>query len=235
MPIRGLENREDFKAAKSASFFPAKAISEIQNLRGRRRELVSVEKALESPGRQCFIFGERGVGKTSLAKTAYKINFGDIVEPLIVGCEETSSFSSIFRAVIEKGLRYSPSQNDKGWKAKIGVNIGILSGELERQVSEGKVPEIVDVNQAVFILKYLRQTRTFPRAVIIDEFDRIVSTDQKSRFADFLKQASDQDLDIKFIFYGISQDVESLIGSHLSAGRYIAPIELGRLRLDDLW
>lgn len=50
-----------------------------------------------------------------------------------------------------------------------------------------------------------------------------------------MKQASDQELDIKFIFCGIAQDIESLIGSHLSAGRYIAPIELGRLRLNELW
>jgi hypothetical protein len=31
------------------------------------------------------------------------------------------------------------------------------------------------------------------------------------------------------------QDVESLIGSHFSSGRYISPIELGKLNHSDLW
>ncbi len=215
MPIRGLEDRDNFKAAKSDYFFPAKAISDVHKLRGRQRELESVEKALESPGRQCFIFGERGVGKTSLAKTAYKQNFPEVVEPLIVGCEETSSFSSILRAVVEKGLQSSPTRTGSGWKGKVGMKVGPLNAEIEKQVSEGRVPEIVDVNQAIYVLKYIRKTRVFARGVIIDEFDRITSIEQKTRFADFLKQVSDQDLDIKFIFCGVSQDIESLIGSHL--------------------
>lgn len=235
MPIKGLLDRDAFKAAKSEYFFPAKAISDVQKLRGRQRELANVEKALESPGRQCFIFGERGVGKTSLAKTAYRQIFSEIADPLIVGCEETSSFSSILRAILEKGLQASPTRKDSGWKAKVGIKAGPLNAEIEKQVSHGKISDISDVNHAIYVLKYFRETRSFPRAVIIDEFDRIASLEQKQRFADFLKQVSDQDLDVKFIFCGISQDVESLIGSHLSVGRYIAPIELGRLRLNELW
>ena len=235
MPIRGLADRELFKTRKSEYFFPAKAISDVAKLRGRHRELQKVEKALASEGRQCFIFGERGVGKTSLAKTAYRQNFPELKSIVLVGCEETSSFSSIIRALVEKGLESSPTKSGALWRTKLGINTGFVNAEIERQVSDGKLPDIHDVNHAISVLHYLRKTGRFPEAVIVDEFDKIVSPEQKGRFADFLKQISDQELDIKFIFCGIASDIESLIGSHLSVGRYIAPIELGRLKLNELW
>jgi hypothetical protein len=71
--------------------------------------------------------------------------------------------------------------------------------------------------------------------IIIDEFDRIEDGQERAKFADFLKQISDQDLKTKFIFCGISSDIDSLIGGHFSAGRYISPIELGPLAADSLW
>ena len=235
MPIRGLESRELFKTRKSEYFFPAQAITDVHRLRGRNKELRNVEKALSSPGRQCFIFGERGVGKTSLAKTAYRENFPEVSDILLVGCEETSSFSSILRALIEKGIQEAPNKQSSGWKARFSFKTGIMNTEIERSISEGKVPDITDVNHAIHVLSYLRKSGRLPPAAIIDEFDRIISDAQRTRFADFLKQASDQELDLKLIFCGIAQDIESLIGSHLSVGRYIAPIELGRLHLNELW
>jgi hypothetical protein len=235
MGIKGLANRELFKTTKSEYFFPAKAISDASRLQGRNKELRSVEKALASDGRQCFIYGERGVGKTSLAKTAYRENFGERHEVLLVGCEESSSFSSIIRAIIEKGLRDSPIRQETSWRKKFGIKTGVFDAEFEKKVSEGKIPEISDVNQAIHVLSYVVKTRNFPPAVIIDEFDRITSDSQRTRFADFLKQVSDQDLKLKFIFCGISKDIESLIGAHLSTGRYIAPIELDRLNYSELW
>jgi len=49
---------------------PARPIISIENLIGRTEELDRIEKALFAPGRNVFIYGERGVGKSSLAATA---------------------------------------------------------------------------------------------------------------------------------------------------------------------
>ena len=42
---------------------PSRPILSIEHLVGRDRELDRIEKALLAPGRNVFIFGERGVGK----------------------------------------------------------------------------------------------------------------------------------------------------------------------------
>jgi uncharacterized protein len=49
---------------------PSHAIQSAELLRGRTEHLAEIRRALYSPGRQVFIYGHRGVGKTSLAQTA---------------------------------------------------------------------------------------------------------------------------------------------------------------------
>ena len=49
---------------------PAQPIQSIENLQGRTKELARIEKALFAPGRHIFIYGDRGVGKSSLAAAA---------------------------------------------------------------------------------------------------------------------------------------------------------------------
>jgi uncharacterized protein len=49
---------------------PSNAIQTPELLHGRAKQLEEIRRALYSPGRQIFIYGHRGVGKTSLAQTA---------------------------------------------------------------------------------------------------------------------------------------------------------------------
>src|SRR6266571_1962110 len=49
---------------------PSEPIRSLERLHGRGKQLTSVERALFAPGRHVFIYGERGVGKSSLAATA---------------------------------------------------------------------------------------------------------------------------------------------------------------------
>lgn len=48
---------------------PSKAIQSEEHLYGRDTQLQPIKEALYSPGRTVFIYGDRGVGKTSLAQT----------------------------------------------------------------------------------------------------------------------------------------------------------------------
>jgi hypothetical protein len=47
-----------------------------------------------------------------------------------------------------------------------------------------------------------------------------------------MKHISDQEVPIKFIVCGIGDSLDEMIGSHLSTGRYLMPIELDRLPHD---
>jgi hypothetical protein len=93
--LKGVRSKEDFIRRKEDYFSPSKAISDAHKLQGRAKDLARLERALSSPGRQAFIFGERGVGKTSLAQD-WAVPFSPSgSKAVLVGCEEVSTFSSL--------------------------------------------------------------------------------------------------------------------------------------------
>lgn len=51
-------------------FTPSAPIDDQELFAGRNHELFSVIEAMQSAGQHAVIFGERGVGKTSLARVA---------------------------------------------------------------------------------------------------------------------------------------------------------------------
>src|SRR4051794_10617154 len=67
--IKGIHEVE-FRDILRTHLTSAKAISDPQYLRGRQAKLTQIDRAFNSPGKHVFIYGDRGVGKTSLALTA---------------------------------------------------------------------------------------------------------------------------------------------------------------------
>src|SRR6266404_3536527 len=94
-------NRDDFIAILTRELYSSRPIDTFEHLRGRDKEMDAIDQALVAPGRHIFIFGDRGVGKTSLAQTAaYKYQSSDN-EPIILGCEPKSTFVSILTRVAQ--------------------------------------------------------------------------------------------------------------------------------------
>jgi len=72
----------------------------LELLKGRQRQLGRALDGLEVPGRSLFIYGERGVGKTSLAQTvAHSINSSD-THPVLYGCTPDTTFSRLIAQIV---------------------------------------------------------------------------------------------------------------------------------------
>ncbi|MEQ9151060.1 MAG: hypothetical protein RLO06_06170, partial [Parvibaculum sp.] len=70
-------------------FRPSQPVKERELLYGRDRQVERTLESLDTPGRSVFMFGERGVGKTSLAQTsAYLFNSSDS-DPILISCHPT--------------------------------------------------------------------------------------------------------------------------------------------------
>ena len=226
---------DTFVEAKKNVFFPARAITSPEHLVGRTKQLNQIKRAFSNEGKQIFIYGERGVGKTSLAKTAAYVHQSSENEPVLVACSPESSFASIMQDIIRSCLPTHGSIQKTSVTRNNTVGVKGLGHSVIETIESGDVPEISSVNQAIVTLKFIAQKHSNRPVVIVDEFDRISIPEERARFADFLKQISDQTLPIQFIFCGIASDVDGLLGEHFSAGRYIAPIEIGPLPMDALW
>src|SRR6185437_13818020 len=68
--IHAYPDRQIFGQRLNQLVFPAQPVQTIEHLHGRALELELIEKALFAPGHHVFIYGDRGVGKSSLAAAA---------------------------------------------------------------------------------------------------------------------------------------------------------------------
>lgn len=222
-------NEPDFAEELHRVLSPSNAIQTVELLHGRAKQLDDIRKALYSPGRQIFIYGHRGVGKTSLAQTAAYQHQSSDKFPIIVGCTSTSSFYSVIQDIAQEAfpqdprLRSSTSQKSFSFGFKgvgAGANKSTQHGNFERPNS---------LNEAVQLMGYVAEHHSKTPVVIVDEFDQISDRDEQNMFANFVKQLADKRTPISMIFCGVGSSLDDLFSAHLSAHRYFHPIGLDRL------
>lgn len=95
MAIKNYKDKYEFGKHLNRALSPSSPISSIEYLYGRQKELTQIERALMSKGRNIFIFGERGVGKTSLAKTAANQYQSSDREFIDVSCAPDTSIKNL--------------------------------------------------------------------------------------------------------------------------------------------
>jgi uncharacterized protein len=234
MAVDKLSN-EQFKEILKRNLTPAEAISNPQQLRGRQTKLTQIERAFNSTGMHAFIYGDRGVGKTSLAQSAAVLHQSADAHPIIVACDQEVSFFKLVQDIVAKCV--PPIQIIENKKKSEGFSIKLpgISYDVGASIENRAVPLPGSINEAVSFLEFVRQFHSKEPVIIIDEFDQLKEDRDKKYFADLVKQISDQHLGIKLIFCGIGTSLEELIGLHLSTDRYITPIELERLTHDARW
>src|SRR3954447_7822160 len=98
MAIAGVTD-EVLKQVLSENLTPSDSIKTPDRLFGREKTLTTIDRAFSSPGRQIFVYGDRGVGKTSLALTTAFLHTGVENLPIYVMCGRTNNFSQTIQAI----------------------------------------------------------------------------------------------------------------------------------------
>jgi Cdc6-like AAA superfamily ATPase len=221
-----------FRDVLRRHFTPARPISSSEYLRGREAKLRQIDRAFNSEGKHIFIYGDRGVGKTSLARTAALIHSSSDGTPPTIECAKDITAFQLLRDIAMRCLPAEGLINAATTKRSIKAGIPYLSGEIAQEIKKGTIPPINSVNDALAIVSYVAQLNQKAPIIIVDEFDVIQDEETRRTFASFMKHISDQEVPIKFIVCGIGDSLDEMIGSHLSTGRYLMPIELDRLPHD---
>ncbi|HYC45664.1 MAG TPA: ATP-binding protein [Burkholderiales bacterium] len=215
--------------------FPAQPVASIEHLHGREQELERISRALMAPGRHVFIFGDRGVGKSSLAATAAAQHQSSDASYIDVSGSPDSTLKSVIANVVYQAVNASRIKKTKTsetiafeskW-AKLGSSRETALHDLQEQIGT-----IVD---AVEMLREVAPLHSANPVVVVDEFDRIQSTEERGRFADLIKQLGDKRIPIHFIFTGVAKTIEDLLGAHASAVRQFETVELPRLNWRGRW
>lgn len=229
MAIAGINSEDAFIAVLNENLSASVPIKSIEHLCGRQEQSQLIKRALRLPGRSVFIYGDRGVGKTSLAHTsAFLFNRSDDI-PEIVSIDSSSSFFSIVHDLVSRVAGQRPDLIKKSQKvAGKGSTLG-LTFEIAQQIETGIIPVPKSINEAVALVEYFFPSDESNRVVVIDEFERLKNGADQSLFADFIKQVGDRELKLKFIFCGVADSLDDLLESHHSCYRYLEAVPLERL------
>lgn len=230
------KTRKEFNDHLKQYVHPSEEISNPSQLVGRSEELDKLRDCFETSGAHAFVWGLRGVGKTSLVHTACSEHHSLVQLGAAIGCEKTSTknglMTDLYRRVVKSGKVDLDSSSSK---AKLDV-LGLLTIEKGKKVSLPRI-EVDSINHASdFLATIFEPDHLWQRdwLVIIDEFDQLEDQETIDFFTALAKQLSVDKVPVKFVFCGVASSLNDLIGSHESIDRYVRAVQLEPLLSGDI-
>jgi AAA+ ATPase superfamily predicted ATPase len=232
------------------AFQPAKEVDTAARFAGRREAVRDAYYGLIARGSHLAIVGNRGIGKTSLARQVLNLSRGDndLVSKLNLPHDRKLEYLSIYFAcgstvsnttdLLERLLTSATCLADwiydipkaskivRGYKPKFGANIfGLEIGLEGEKKAETNLESAIGAHSIDTVF-----TNTV--AAIIEEklasdgilivIDEFDQVGDPSGFASFLKSLSTNVPDVKFCIVGVAQDIQNLMREHQSSDRLFA-------------
>jgi Cdc6-like AAA superfamily ATPase len=219
-PSEGFERRYEI----GQLFTPSLPVSASDLFAGRKSQLERVLDTVIQPGRHAIVYGERGVGKTSLVNVlpTWLATVGKPVIAPLVTCDTSGDFAAIWRSIFEQvQIQHELPQMGFGRRAETEI------GSFAEHVPAPATPDAVRAALAHLSAHAI----VVP---IIDEFDRLRRGDATRLFADTIKILSDRGVPATLVLVGVADSVDDLITEHESVLRSLVQIPLPRMSLDEL-
>lgn len=212
---------------------PAAPVTAHDMLHGRDKQLEVIRRSLFANGRSVFIYGERGVGKSSLARVVARQYRGDTEDFLYVQCEASSTLSSVLLALARAAQVEERSPQER--KHTITARLGKFFEYQHTRSSHRPEVQLVEppsLDACVELVNDIVDAVGEYAIAVIDEFDTISELSERQRFGDLLKRLGDQDIDFKIVLSGIASSLDDLLGGHPSSIRQLHTEHLERLSWD---
>jgi len=206
----------------STVFKPTAPVAQEDLFAGRQSQIRDVVDTINQQGQHAVLYGERGVGKTSLANMIFpKLrNPSGVIVPQ-VNCMTQDTFSDIWKRVFEE-IDFIANR-DVQELGKTGRVLKQYLGPYSDSVS----PDIVRR-----VLHQLGQDAV--AVVVLDEFDTVADEDARATMSDTLKFFSDRSVPATVVLIGVADDVENLVKNHRSLERCLRQIKMPRMSDDEL-
>jgi Holliday junction resolvasome RuvABC ATP-dependent DNA helicase subunit len=218
-------------------FQPRTPINTEEFFAGRWNQMTTVADATSQPGMHVVIYGERGVGKTSLANVVRPvIRAFDHMGSSTPGREQTPKriviktnanstdcFSSIWEKLLED-LAWVDESQQVGFVPKTKGRLSL------RDAFE--LPDLLRIDDVRKIVSKMSDGPVF----IVDEFERATENDSgvSRDFTDLIKTFSDFAVDCTIILVGVSDTVDGLVADHASINRALVQVFLPRMEAKEL-
>lgn len=203
----------EMMAAINMAFTPSAPIDNADLFAGRLRQIKQVLGAIFQRGQHAIIFGERGVGKTSLSNIIYDflvLKGKHEFQIARCNCGISANFESIWKSVFKQ--------------------LTVIRGGDESLTLDGLLPE----NPGSEEVRETFQNADSPSIVILDELDRIADSTTTALLADTIKTLSDHSIKTTLILVGVADSVDQLLEEHESIDRALVQVPMKRMSREEL-
>lgn len=201
-------------------FSPISPIQERDFFFGRINQLEKIADAINENGQHAILYGERGVGKTSLANIMSK-SYTNLY-PVKITCDRQDTFKTLWERAFES-IQFSKTTTGLGFNSQQITEIVNLKGQITN------IPNL-RANQLVNIINSFGNFKTL---FIFDEFDNINNEKTRAAFADLIKSLSDNNSNTTIVLVGIADSIENLIGNHQSLERCLKQVKMPRMKPEE--
>lgn len=191
-------------ARLAQAFTPARPVNKADLFAGRDEQISRCVSAIFQDGLHIVVYGERGVGKTSLANVLPEIIRGAKhpgLDAVRIDCSKTADYGGLWmQAFRELGTP---------WPEGVPVEPEAIRYHLN------------SVKKSVLVVfDELDRFRGHDEAL--------------GQFADTIKTLSDHDVDATLMLVGVADSVDQLIGHHSSIVRCLSQVEMPRMHSREL-
>lgn len=247
-------------AAVLNAFHPAHEVIEPRFFAGRARQVQEIAEALQVHGSCPLIYGDRGLGKSSLAVQAQLIAMGDAellaamnarthVLPesatfmafYITCSERISSIEHLIQSMINavEDLHFEEVEEagrlsrpvDRTSRRKVAFKLFEYE-TVQKFEQEKERSSYARLSSAEQLLEVVRLVNATYSSPVLFVIDELDRVQDKSGLASFIKATSSHDL--KYILVGIAQSISELLEDHDSLARILYPIHLPRMSNGEL-
>lgn len=216
-------NRRILWARCGEVFTPGSPVSERDLFAGRQDQINRILEAVSQRGFHAVLYGDRGVGKTSLANvlSAFIQDMGKTVLMARANCDSTDSFSSLWRKIFRE-IIFTETREGIGFTASTEISTRRLIDDLPETLSPDDIRQIlsqISVSSQVI--------------VVIDEFDRLTDHAVPQLVSDTIKSLSDASVPATVILIGVADSVDQLIEGHRSIERSLVQVPMPRMSVNE--
>ena len=205
------------RADITEAFSPGAPVQERDLFAGRGPQIAALEDAVNQRGRHAIVYGERGVGKTSLANVL-KLVMNRPNKELIyvrVNADPTDTFVSLWKKVFKR----------------MSYETMTLEGPVTKKISEDFGTELAPDDVQLILAEF---SGNHVPIIVLDEFDRIKNGVTTQLVADTIKALSDYSVNATVVIVGVAEDVSTLIQGHESITRSLIQIKMPRMSTEEL-
>lgn len=214
-------------------FTPHQPVHSAKLFFGRESLVKKLIEQINTPGQHALLYGDRGVGKSSLANVTAELLLKDLIKGKLYPkrCDSQDTFETVLAEPLKDvgiDLRIAGETKSHNQGGSAGLEIPIVAkGEIvssrEHTINFSGPGERLSPSSAADALKNLKGL------LVIDEADAIQTAGDKRRVAEFIKLLSDTGSNFKVLVVGIAQTAEDLTCAHPSVQRCLKETKLDRM------